>query len=132
MVFEDARLDDRIDGTALLAHAAENAFGEIDVVSRRPARAVGALLRFDRDRQRGTDRLAQFASDTSLFAVRIAAKRVQSAEALALRRRFLGELAGHFALEHVTAGEAQSLQQLDQEPRAEQFANALEHGGTGQ
>src|SRR5258705_6507843 len=56
MIFEDARLDDRIDGTALLAHAAENAFGEIDVVSSRPARTIGALLRLDRDCECGTDR----------------------------------------------------------------------------
>src|SRR5512135_26783 len=58
VVLEDAGLDDRIDRAALLAKAAEDALGEIDVVARRPPRAVLALRRFDRDRQRRAHRFA--------------------------------------------------------------------------
>src|SRR5688500_9292519 len=41
VVLVDARLDDRIDGACLFAEAAENALEQIDVVTRRAARAVG-------------------------------------------------------------------------------------------
>src|SRR5947209_19946017 len=54
VVFEDAGFDDRIDRTALLAKPAEDALGEIDVVARGAARAVGALLGLDGDRERRT------------------------------------------------------------------------------
>ena len=42
VVLEDVRLDDRIDRAALLAEAAEDALGQVDVVARRAARAVVA------------------------------------------------------------------------------------------
>src|SRR5512142_1606391 len=58
VVFEDPGLDDRVDGTAFLAEAAEDALGQVDVVARGAARAVGALLGFDGDGERGADSLA--------------------------------------------------------------------------
>src|SRR5205814_8724526 len=101
--------------------------GEIDVVARRPSRAVGALLGLDRDRERRAHRLAQLAGDAALLAVGIAAQRMQAAEARALRRFFLGILDGHLALKKIAAGEPQALEELDQEKRAEEFPRALEH-----
>ena len=96
-------------GTALLAEAAEDALGEVDVVARRAARAVGALLRLDRDRERRAHRLAELAGDAALLAVRVAPQRVQAAEARALRRLLLGELHGDLAREQVPPGEHQAL-----------------------
>ena len=109
VVLEDARLDDRVDRAALLAEAAEDALGEVDVVARGAARAVVALLGLDGDRERRAHRLAQLARDAALLAVRIAAQRVQAAEARALRRLLLRELHGDLAREQVPAGEAQAL-----------------------
>src|SRR3989304_5598808 len=70
VVFEDARLHNRVDRARFLAEAAENALGEINVVARRAARAVVALLGLDRDRKCRTYRFAQFTSDTAFFPVR--------------------------------------------------------------
>src|SRR6187200_938487 len=42
VVLQDVRLDDRVDRAALLAEAAEDALGEVDVVARRPPGAVFA------------------------------------------------------------------------------------------
>src|SRR5258706_15340244 len=86
VIFVNVGFDDRIDRATLLAETAENALGEIDVVARRAARAVGALFGFDRDRQRRTDCFTQFARNAALFAVGVAAQRVQAAKARAGRR----------------------------------------------
>src|SRR5579863_10253502 len=74
-------LDDGIDRAGLLAIAAIDAFGHVDVVARRAPAAVFARLGLDRDGERRADRLAQFAGDAALLAVRIAAQRVLAAEA---------------------------------------------------
>src|SRR5215831_18174661 len=66
VVFEDVRLDDRVDRAALFAETAEDALGEIDVVARRAARTIAALFRLDRDRERRTHRLAKLAGDAAL------------------------------------------------------------------
>src|SRR5260221_9977384 len=99
MIFEDARLDDRIDRARLLAKAAENAFGEIDVVARGAARSVVARLGLNRDRQSRAHRLAQLARDTAFLAVRITAQRVQAAEARRLLRLLFWILHGDLARE---------------------------------
>jgi hypothetical protein len=52
VVFIDPRLDNRIHRAGLLAEPAENALGQVDVVSRGAARAVLTLLGLDGDRQR--------------------------------------------------------------------------------
>src|SRR5690349_17969974 len=127
VVLEDARLDDRVDGAALLAEPAEDAFGEVDVVARRAARAVVALLRLDGDRQRRAYGLAQLAGDASLLAVGVPAKRVQAAEARALRRFLLGELDRHLAGEEIAARERHALQELHQEPGIEELLDASQH-----
>src|SRR5437868_7521036 len=112
VVFEGLRLDDRIDRAALLAEAAEDALGEIDVVARRAARAVVADVALDRDRQRRADRLAQLAGDAALLAVLVAAQRVQAAKARRERRLLLGVLDGHLLREEVAPGEAHALEEL--------------------
>src|SRR5512145_719337 len=124
VVLEDARLDDRVDRARLLAEAAENAFRKIDVVARGAARAVGPLLRLDVDRERGAHRLAQLARDAALLAVRVAAQRVQSAEARANRRLLLRELHRDLAREHVLAREHHSAEELEQQERAQEVENA--------
>src|SRR3954462_13044830 len=78
-------LDDRIDRAGLLAIAAIDAFRHVDVIARRAPAAVLARLGLDRDRKRRADRLAQFAGNAALLAVRIAAQHVLAAEARADR-----------------------------------------------
>src|SRR5436190_24267070 len=70
-------LHDGIDRAGLLAQPAVDAFDHVDVVARRAPRAVvAARAGLDRDRLRGTDRLAELACDAALLAVRITAQRV--------------------------------------------------------
>src|SRR5260370_23511140 len=83
--FEIRPLDDRIDRAGLLAIAAIDAFGHVDVVARRAPAAVVARLGLDRDRQRRADRLAQFAGDAALLAVRVAPQHMLAAKARAER-----------------------------------------------
>src|SRR4030095_9090747 len=83
VVFHYAGLDDRVHRAGFLAETAADAFRDIDIVTRRPARTVIALLRFDGDRKRGAHRLAQFAGDAAFLAVGISAQRVKTAEARA-------------------------------------------------
>src|SRR5262245_9142474 len=92
VVFEDVGLDDRVDRAALLAEAAEDALGQVDVVAGRAAGAVGALLALDGDGERGAHGLAQLAGDAAFLAVLVAAQRVQAAEARRQRRLLLGKL----------------------------------------
>src|SRR3954464_1873659 len=80
VIFECPRLDDRIHRAGLLAEAAEDAFRQIDVIARGAPGAVGTLVRFNMDGERRAHRLAELACDTALFAVRIAAQRVQPPE----------------------------------------------------
>src|SRR5688500_434438 len=65
-------LHDRVDRAGLLAEAAVDALHHVDVVARRPPRAVLARLGVDGDRLRRADRLAELAGDAALLAVRIA------------------------------------------------------------
>src|SRR3977135_3538155 len=120
VIFENPRLDDRVDRTALFAKAAEDAFGEIDVIARRSPRAVVTLLRLDRDRERRTHRFAQLAGDATLLAVRIAAQRRHSAKPRAHRRLLFRKLHGDLAREHVATGQHQSPAELEQEPGVEE------------
>src|SRR6185369_5059942 len=114
VVLQHARLDDRIHRAGFLAEAAEDALHEVDVVARGAARAVLALLGFDVDRERRADRLAQLARDAALLAVRVAAQRVQPAEARTHRRLLLGVHDGDLALEEMPAGESHAPEQLQQ------------------
>lgn len=56
------RLDNGVDGARLLAEAAVDALGHVDVVAGRPAGPVGALLGLDRDGLGGADLLRASAS----------------------------------------------------------------------
>src|SRR5687767_4752821 len=124
MVLEHARLDDRVHRAGLLAEAAEDALHQIDVVARGAARAVGALLRLDVDGERRAHGLAQLARDAALLAVRIAAQRVQAAEARADRRLLLRELHRDLAREHMAPGERHAAEKLEQQERLEKLENA--------
>src|SRR5690606_16082171 len=94
VVLEDVGLDDGIDGTGFFAESAEDALGEVDVITGGAPGAVFALGRLDGDRQRGADRLAELAGDAALLAVRIASQGVQAPEARRHRRFLFGELQG--------------------------------------
>src|SRR6185503_9034312 len=125
VVLDDARLDDRVDRAGLLAEAAEDALHQVDVVARGAARAVLPLLAFDVDRQRRAHGLAQLAGDAALFAVRIAAQRVQAAHARAGRRLLLRELHRDLAREQVPAGERQPSQELEEQKAAEDIQHPV-------
>jgi hypothetical protein len=112
VVLEDAGLDDRIDRAGLFAEAAEDALGQVDVVARGAALPSARSLGFDGDRHRRADGLAQLAGDAALFAVRIAAQRMQAAEAVDLRGLFFGILHGDLAREQVAAGQRHALEQF--------------------
>ena len=74
-------LDNGVHGARLLAEAAVDALGHVDVVAGRAAGAVGALLGLDRDGLGRADGLAQLAGDAALLAGRVAAQGVLAAEA---------------------------------------------------
>src|SRR5262249_44696456 len=127
VVLEEAGLDDGVDRAGLLAEPAEDALGEVDVVARGAARAVGALLGLYRDRERGADGLAQLAGDAALLSVGIAAQRVQPAEARAERRLLLRKLDRDLAAEQVAPGERHALHQLDEQEGPEEISDPLDH-----
>src|SRR5438034_1827119 len=104
VVFKNMGLDNRVDRAGFLTEAAKNAFGQVDVIARGAAAAVVPYVRFNRDRQCRANRLAEFAGNAALFAVFIAAQRVQAPEARAKRGFFFGKLDGDLAAEHVLAG----------------------------
>jgi hypothetical protein len=74
-------LHDGVHGARLLAEAAVDALGHVNVVAGRAARAVSALLGLDGDGLRRADGLAQLASNAALFASRVAAQSVLTTEA---------------------------------------------------
>src|SRR5690242_17004659 len=76
---------DGVHRAGLLAEAAVDALEQVDVVARGAARAVRPDVRIDGDAHRRAYRLAQLAGDAALLAVRVAAQRVQAAEAHRLR-----------------------------------------------
>lgn len=61
-------LDNSIDRARLLAEAAVDALGHVDVVARGAAGPVGALLGLNSDGLRGADGLTQLAGDAALLA----------------------------------------------------------------
>jgi hypothetical protein len=74
-------LDNGVHGARLLAEAAVDALGHVDVVAGRAAGAVGALLGLDRDGLGRADGLAQLAGDAALLSGRVAAQGVFTTEA---------------------------------------------------
>src|SRR5581483_4825312 len=82
--FEARRQDDRVGGTRLFAHTAENAAELVDLVARGVAFAgrtpIGGRVfgAYDRDRVGGTDARAKLAADAALFAVAVPAQFMQA------------------------------------------------------
>src|SRR5437763_5524907 len=94
--------DDCIDRASLLAEAAIDALGHVDVVARGAPAAVLARLGLDGDGLRGADRLAELAGDAALLTVGIAAQRVLAAKTRALRTPLVRIVDRRLGLEHVT------------------------------
>src|SRR6185503_11955928 len=86
------------------------------------------LLGFDVDRERRADRLAQLAGDAALFAVRVAAQRVQAAKARALRGLLLREQHRDLAREQMPPGEHHPAQELEQQEAAEKVEHSAHAG----
>src|SRR6204780_3936516 len=100
--------DDRVHGTGLLAHSAIDALYHIDVIASGAARAVvAARSSLDRDRLRGTDRLAELASDATLLAVGIAAQRVFAAKPRRKRRLLVRVVERRLRLEYIAHGKGE-------------------------
>src|SRR5262252_1783413 len=111
-------LHDRVDRAGLLAEAAIDALGHVDVVASRAAAAVRARLGLDGDGLGRTDRLTQLAGDAALLAVGIAAEGMLAAEARAERPLLIGVVDGDLRPEHVAEGKPQAGNQLLQQKRA--------------
>lgn len=79
-VFGIGALDDGVHGARLLAEAAVDALCHVDVVARRPAGPVGALLGLDGDGLRRADGLAKLAGDAALLAAGVPPQGVLAAE----------------------------------------------------
>lgn len=73
-------LHNGVHGTRLLAEAAVDALGHVDIVSCRPARSILTLLGFNGDGLGRADGFAQFAGDAALFASGVAAQGVLTTE----------------------------------------------------
>src|SRR5207253_5986750 len=102
----------------LLAIAAIDAFGHVDIVAGRAPAAVLARLGLDRDRQRRTDRLAQLAGDAALLAIGIATQHVLATETRAERPLLIGIIDRDRAPKHVAQGQRQAGDQLGQQKAA--------------
>mmetsp|Transcript_13687 Transcript_13687/g.41384 ORF Transcript_13687/g.41384 Transcript_13687/m.41384 type:complete len:254 (+) Transcript_13687:800-1561(+) len=93
-------LHDRVHRTRLLAEAAEDALGHVDVVAGGLAGTVLAHFGLNRNRLGGADGFAELASDTALFARRVAAQRVLAAEPRRQRALFEGVVDRDLGLRH--------------------------------
>src|SRR5262249_48494898 len=112
--------DDGVDGAGLLAEPAIDAFHHVDVVARRPPRAVVASRsRLDGDRLRRTNRLAQLAGDAALLAVRIAPQRVLAAEPWRERSLLEGIVERPLRLEEVLHAEEERGDEFREEKRSD-------------
>ena len=80
----------------------------------------GADFGLDRDRERRADGLAELAGDAALLAVRVAAQRVQAAEARRLRRLLFRVVQRDLAPEEIPHGDRESPQELGEEQRLEE------------
>lgn len=84
-VFCVLRLDNRVDRASLLAEAAVDALGHVNVVPCGPSCTILARLRLDRDGLSGADGLAELARDATFFAGGVSAEGVLATEARAKR-----------------------------------------------
>ena len=116
-VLKVGALDDGVDGARLLAEAAVDALGHVDVVPRRAAAAVLALLRLDGDRLRGADGLAELARDAPLLARGVPAERVLAAEARRQRALLERVVDRHLGLPEVLHRQRHPAKHLREEQR---------------
>mmetsp|Transcript_63821 Transcript_63821/g.168641 ORF Transcript_63821/g.168641 Transcript_63821/m.168641 type:complete len:276 (-) Transcript_63821:25-852(-) len=117
-VLKIGTLDDRVDRARLLAEAAEDALGHVDVVARRATGAVIPDLGLDRDRLGRADGLAQLARDTPLLAGGVAPQRVLSTEAGADGALLVGVVQRHLLLPEHEERELHAADQLGHHQRA--------------
>src|SRR4029079_3218548 len=101
-----------------------DALDHVDVVPGGPAAAVLARLGLDGDRERRADRLAQIARDAALLAIGIAAQRMLTAEARALRRLLVRIVERRLGLEEIFERERVRLDDL---PQGEGLDRAPDH-----
>src|SRR6185312_15187614 len=113
--FEVWPFDDRVHRARLLAQPAIDALDHVNVVARGSAATVLARLGFDGDRERRADRLAQFAGDAALLAVRVAAKRMLAAEARRGREFLVRIIDGRLGLEEVLQRQPVGLDEVPEE-----------------
>src|SRR5206468_11480984 len=94
-------------------------FHHVDVVAHGAAGAVvAARTGLDRNRLRRADRLAQLAGDAALFAVRVAAQRVLTAEARRDRALLERIIQRRLRLEEIAHGEKERRYELGEQKRA--------------
>jgi hypothetical protein len=74
MVFIDTGENDGINRAGLLAKSAVDAFEQIYVIADGSSGAIPTLFRLNGNRESGTDRLTEFAGDTTFFPIRIASE----------------------------------------------------------
>ena len=79
-VLEVGALDNRIDGACLLAEAAEDALGHVDVVLGRATRTIRPWLTLNLDSEGRASCFTKLASDASLLACGVASEGVLAAE----------------------------------------------------
>jgi hypothetical protein len=127
VVFQDARLHDRVHRAGFLAETAKYALRQIDVVSRGTPRSILALLGFDGNRQCRAYRFAQLAGYAALFSVRVSAQGMQTSEARRLRRLFFGKIHRDLPGEHVSPRQHHSFDELEQQESAEKILDSV-HG----
>jgi hypothetical protein len=77
---EKHTFDDGVNGTALLAKTTIDALGHVNIISRRPSRAVLSFFGLDGDGLGGAYGLAELAGDAPFFARRVAAQSVFAPE----------------------------------------------------
>src|SRR5690349_2152099 len=114
VVLVDAGLDDGVHRAGFFAEAAVDALEEVDVVTRRAARAVVGNIRFDGDGERGAHGLAQLAGDAAFFAVRVATQRMQPTEARRLRGLLFRVVHRELARPQLLPGNPKATEQLPQ------------------
>mmetsp|Transcript_39253 Transcript_39253/g.93942 ORF Transcript_39253/g.93942 Transcript_39253/m.93942 type:complete len:241 (+) Transcript_39253:181-903(+) len=117
-VLEVGPLDDGVHRAGLLAEAAVDALGHVDVVARGAPRAVLTHLRLDGDGLRRADGLAQLARDAPLVAARVASQRVLASEARREVSLLEGVVDGGLLLEQLEEGERHAADQLAHEQLA--------------
>ena len=108
-------LDNRVDGARLLAEAAVNALGHVDVVARGPAAAVLALLGLDGDGLCRADGLAELAGNAALLARRVPPQHVLPAEARREGSLFERVVDGCLFLEEGAEGQGEASPELGEE-----------------